>query len=182
MGGVRMGIETFGSWEQARELFDTSPRKLKKAVREASLKEAEFLAGQMRKRFDKVRPANARSTKNQKKSSKPLVASGDYRNGIGVTPKGDGFYVGVTRGTREARLAAIHEVGKTIVQVMTEKQRKFLHALYGTRTKGKGGSVSGIIVIHIPARPVIRPTIEIDGKGAPKRFVKNILAALGLEE
>lgn len=170
--------------------------RLRPAISVTLRREAEIMAGAMRERFDKVRPANSRITKFLKGSSKPLVGeTGDLRNAIGVVDVDETtFYIGIPEDVDEAKLAMIHEKGLTIVQHMTDKQRKFLHAVLPKQTKreqlvsqGKrklreesGQQSTGIIVIHIPARPFIEPTFRSQMRLSNKRFSEALLSELGL--
>jgi phage gpG-like protein len=171
-----IGLTLTGDWELAQKKLAKSPAWVKRALRRSLQAEAEHIAGAMRARFDKLRPPNARNTKLLKGSSKPLVSTGDLRNSISVEKNGDmDFYVGVPRGSRAEKLAAIHERGVTIIQHLTDKQRKFFHAMFGSQGKTGAGGGTGIVVIHIPARPFIRPTFQQESKGAKARFMKHLL-------
>lgn len=174
MSGSLIGIVLEGNWKKFLVKMRASPAKARAAMRKASKAEAEHTAGMMRKKFDRVRPSNAPITRFLKGSSKPLVNNADLRDSIGTSKEDDmSWYVGVPRGTREAKLAAVHEGGITIVQQLTDRQRRFLHAVLPKVAGGgapKGGG-TGILVIHIPARPFIGPTLKEAAKGAAKRFM-----------
>lgn len=153
-------------------------RRVKPAILQGLRYKAEYLAGEMRRRFDNVKPANARVTKFLKGSSKPLVNDADLRNSIGVIEGDDEFslLIGVPAG-RNAKLAAIHEGGAIIVQEMTEKQRRWMFANLPKQTEREKAVAAGrsqgtgIIVIHIPARPFIGPTFERAAKKAAEIFM-----------
>lgn len=164
--------------EEVKAVLEAAPAALTKAIELALDQEAKFLLGEIKKAFRTIGPPNAASTIKQKGSSKPLVNHGDYKNAITVLKDGKGRrFIGVPRSSPEGiRLAEIHENGITIVQQMTDKQRKFLHAMLPKQPSTGPGT--GIIVIHIPARPVIGNTFESQRPLIPERFLKRLIRIL----
>lgn len=164
-------MRLIGDWERAQKILAAAPADLKQALRKALSQESLYLLTELQKNFKKVTPPNARSTIRQKGSSRPLVNDRDLYNGMQIVHKGDlEKFIGIPRSAPArgknakggiVRLAEIHENGKVIVQQMTDKQRKFLHAFFkksGGSSGGSGGGSGGVLVIHIPARPFIGPT------------------------
>jgi hypothetical protein len=87
------------------------------------------------------------------------------------------YFIGVPRSSGSFNLAVIHEEGALVVQEMTARMRKFLHArLSGT---APGGGVSGFVVSQIPARPFVGPAVAEVTPQFGTMFVRNFAAALG---
>lgn len=127
------------------------------------------------------------------KGTKALMARGDMRNAITHVVFGRGAeavgFAGVLRQTKSGRpggapmvnIAAVHEFGKTIVVRMTPKMIRFLAVLAKeakmpakTNPGGAGTAGNRFLVIHIPARPFIRPVFALWSKDAPARFMKRV--------
>lgn len=161
-----------GDWKLAKRVLNTAPAAFDRALKKAIKHEAEKIAGMIRTKIaSNVPPPNAASTVQNKGSSKSLVDSGGMRNSVQVVWKGKfAAFIGIPAKARKSAtsLADIHENGRVIVQQMTDKQRKFLHAKFGG---GGGGAGPGIIVIHIPARPFIRPVFDAYASLAKPTFV-----------
>lgn len=171
-----INIKLLGSWAATKLVLESADKDLDQAIHKAVMAESSFLLGEIKKRFRKVQPPNAPSTIELKKSKKPLIDTGEYRNSANVYPLGrHNVYIGFPAASRNAKLAEIHEVGKTIVMNMTEKQRRFLHARFGKTGPGSG---TGLLVIHIPARPVIAPVMEEQEEKIPERFLKRVVSSL----
>lgn len=165
------GIKLIGDWKIAQKVLNTAPAAFDRALKKTLGTEAEELAGAIRSKIrSNIQPPNAATTVALKGSSKTLVASGEMANSVQVTWKGKFVAViGIPARARNSqqRLADIHENGRVIVQQMTDRQRKFLHAMFKTGGNRSGGT--GIIVIHIPARPFIKPVFDdYSAKGKPK--------------
>lgn len=136
---------------------------------------------------------------------KTLIVTSGLRNSITVKRFGLGrAFVGVMRGARSKdgrelfNVARIHENGGTVVIRVTPKMKRYLmmqlrKSGFGVKagrdkrgkfTKGSAGQISsGVLVIHIKARPFIRPVIErIESKPAEmkKRLTQRISRKLGL--
>jgi hypothetical protein len=165
-----IGVKLVGSWKQAQKMLAASPSTFDRALKKVVHEQAEQLAASIRKNILRnTPPPNAASTVALKGSSKTLVKSGEMANSVQISWHGKfSAIIGIPASAKKAlaRLADIHEHGRVIVQQMTDKQRKFLHARFPGMGSGTG---TGIIVIHIPARPFIKPAFEeYNLKGKPK--------------
>lgn len=198
------GITLTGEWEAAKMTMDGASEDIDQALEAAILALAEYFVGRLKKKIaSNVPPANSGLTIMQKRSSKTLINSGDMRNSVTtVVQDKHNVFVGIprtvsARGAKSgvgfkavsssqaklgsvANLAQIMEQGRTIVQRVTDKQRRFLHATLGKKASKvpSGQPSSGVIVIHIPPRPFIKPTFDEELPGAPARFQKLFLANL----
>lgn len=176
-----IGVKLVGDWKLAQRVLSTAPAAFDRALKKAIGEEAERIAGGIRKKIaSNVPPPNAQSTVLLKHSSKTLIASGEMQKTVQVIWKGKyQAFVGIPASARKglARLADLHENGRVIIQQMSDKQRKFLHALFKGIGAGTGGS--GIIVIHIPPRPFIKPVFDDYASGADKKFLKAVGEELG---
>jgi hypothetical protein len=172
-GGFGIGAKLVGKWDLAKKVLRTAPAAFDRALKATIGAEAERIAGNIRKRIaNNVPPPNAPSTVQLKGSSKTLIASGEMQKTVQVIWRGKfQAFVGIPASASKsaARLADIHENGRVIVQQMTDKQRRFLHALF--KSGGSGGAGTGIIVIHIPARPFMRPVFEEYNSGGKREFL-----------
>ena len=124
---------------------------------------------------------------------------------------GGGVFIGVHRSARGGKggktlynLARIHEEGGDWSYLMTPKQRRFLFAALAKarhagrdsagrylkkgavnpfdRKPGAGAGGGGArVTVHLPARPFIRPTLELYARPADvkRRIVATILAKMG---
>jgi len=122
--------------------------------------------------------------------TKALIRRADLRNAITVTVRGLRAFVGVPRKTVHGKdladIAQMNEFGfGPIVIAMTDGMRRFLFALLreagsdvGTGHGGGGGT--GMVIVHIPARPFLRPAFELWRAGARERFLKRVGRGLGL--
>ncbi len=171
MANTGIGIKFVGDWAQAEKILAAAPADLKQACQRALKQEALYLLSELQKNFKKVTPPNAASTIANKGSSRPLVNHRDLYNAMAVVQVSDDeVFIGISGSTKSrgktakgslTRLVDIHEHGKIIIQHMTDKQRRFLHARKGGKSGAKGaGGGGGIIIIHIPARPFIKPTFD----------------------
>ncbi len=172
-----IGIHLVGDWKLAKKVLETAPAAFDRALKKTIAAEAEVIAGMIRARINgNTPPPNAASTIQQKGSSKTLVNTGEMKNSVQIVWNGKfQAFIGIPAAARGgvSRLADIHENGRVIVQQMTEKQRRFLHALFKTGGNKHGGG-TGIIVIHIPARPFIKPAMDEYQAKAPHRFLKTL--------
>lgn len=184
--GRFLGLTLVGDWKAAKQVLADAPADLEQATNAALAAIAEFLVGRIKKRIgDGVAPPQSPFTALTKGSSKTLVNKGDFRNGMRAIEVGKfNFFVGIPSALQGgknghkvgslARLGDVLENGRVIVQRMTDKQRKFLHATLGKKVAklpSKGGS-TGVLVIHIPPRPVIKPTFDEFQADAPRLFEK----------
>lgn len=145
--------------------------------------------------------AARRLSKPSIKGTKPLIARGDLFGAITHVVEGSGKetvgFVGVLRtakgnspgGPYLANIGAIQEFGKTIVIRMTPKMQRFLAVLAKAAgmpakpqlKKGKGNVTSTrmFLVLHIPARPFVRPTFRLWSRDADTRFAKRVSILTG---
>mgnify|MGYP006921283392 CR=1 FL=1 len=161
------GAKLVGNWDNAKKMLDAAPAAFDRALKKTVQAEAEKIAGMIRKRIaSNTPPPNALSTVFNKGSSKTLVNTGEMQKTVQIVWKGKfKAFIGIPASAAKgmAKLADIHENGKVIIQQMTDRQRRFLHAKFSKGGGGKGGGGgggTGIIVIHIPARPFMRPAFE----------------------
>lgn len=184
MAGSRVGFMLVGDWVKAHAIIKATPKELDRAIPKALWAEGLYAAAEIKKYIrTSIPPANAASTILQKGSSKTLQDKLDMLNAITpIKSAKNKVYVGIARSAARGtvRIARVHEEGRTIVQVMTPKQRKYLHAKLGGTggSKGGGGTGTGVIIIHIPARPFIRPTFERLREGYEERFLGRVLQYL----
>lgn len=173
-------VTLVGDWKTAEKILNAAPAALTHAAKVSLLQEGEYLRGRIVKKIrSNVPPPNSKSTIAQKRSSKTLINHGDLANAPAVLEVGPlEIMIGIPRSTKGqlAKLADVLENGRTIVQRITPKQRKFLHALYaklGPKAPGSGAS-TGVLVIHIPARPFIRPVFDEEKDKIPERFITRL--------
>ncbi len=175
-------VKRVGDWKKAKEVLEAAPADLEQALQSAMLALGNFLAGKIKQKIgSNVPPPNSPFTTMMKRSSKTLINKGDMRNAVGVVRTGKwSAFVGIPAASGKARLAAVHEEGRVIVQRMTDKQRAFLHATLGKKaSRVRSAPSTGILVIHIPARPFIKPVFdEHGGEAGRDRFGSYVLKNL----
>lgn len=181
-----MSITKTGDWGKARSALIRGPLALKIAAKRAVMQEAQFFRTKIvqglreqapgGKRFKPLKPTTIAMRRFFGfKGSKALIRSGNLRNSVQVLSTGGTVFIGIARNARTkdgkdlVSIAALHEFGsKPIVQRMTDKQRKLLHAAFRAaglpRSDGGGGGGRGIIVMRIPKRPFIQPVFDKYGK------------------
>lgn len=183
MANVKLTLT--GDWIATAKMLSGVKVNMARALKQAVKQEAHFLVAEMKKQFRDLKPPLSPNTLLTKKrgGSKPLLASGDMRNSIVPVFDGDfGVFIGVPRSANGYMLADIHENGRIIVQRITPKQRRFLHAKLGKHGSGGKGGGTGVMVIHIPARPFIGPVIEAEKDRIGPRILGRVaerVAALG---
>ena len=168
-----IGVKLVGDWKMAKRVLETAPAAFDRALKATIGAEAERIAGGIRKKiYSNIKPPNQPSTITLKGSSKTLVASGGMAQSVQLVWKGKfQVFIGIPAQAKKgvARLADINEHGRVIVQHMTDKQRKFLHAKFPSYS---GGTGTGIVVIHVPARPFIKPVFEEYEQAGKPKFLK----------
>lgn len=179
------GIRRVGKWKEAMAILAAGPARVKAAIPQAVMQEALRLEGAMRRNIGKgTAPIQARANG----SSKPLLKSGDLRASIHAERDGEnGAFIGINKsapghGGKVANIAAVHEFGATIMQVMTEKQRRYLFGVVfkgEARSAAGAGAMHGFLFIRVPARPFVRPTFDKEGPRVPKRVLANLMKLLG---
>ncbi|ACY13458.1 phage virion morphogenesis protein [Haliangium ochraceum] len=194
-----MSARTTGDWAAARRLLQAAPARLERAVGTALRQEAQALRTKIVQGLTKqapggepLKPPSALTLAARKRAgrggSKALLVRGDLRNAITTIVRGDEAFIGVPRkargkdGTSLVDVARVQEFGEgPIVIPMTPAMRRFLFALL--REAGetpRGGSGKGVVVVHIPARPFLRPAFRALAKGAQKRFLGRVAAQMKL--
>jgi phage gpG-like protein len=174
----RVQVELVGSWRQAAKLLAAGSR-IEQFFGPALEQEAQLLRGKIVQGIGKNVQDLSASTRARRRGTRPLVDTGDLRNSIAVVGGDDEKFIGVPRGAGRYRIGDVHESGRTIVMQMTDKQRKWLHAnLPGTRSRGTGAGGPRILIVHIPARPFIKPVWDAEQGKIPQRFIQRILAML----
>lgn len=132
------------------------------------------------------------------KGTKPLMARGDMRNSVTHVVVHDEkrytvAFVGLLRQAKGGKpgseymvnIGVIQEFGKTIVVRLTPKMIRFLGVLAKAAGKGRSSGAAKpaagrrFLVIHIPARPFIRPAFALWSKDAGRRFQKRVAILTG---
>ena len=194
-----MAVSRTGDWARARRLLTAAPQRLQAAVATAVRQEAHALRNEIVQGLTRqapggepLKPPSPLTIAARQLAgfggTKALLVRGDLRNSITVFVHGDEAFVGVSRSTRAkdggsmVDLAKLHEFGgPPVIIPMTPKMRRFLFALL--RQAGKeptGGSGRGVIVVHVPARPFLRPAFDKFREGASKRFLERVAKEMGL--
>jgi len=187
-----------GGWQQAQRILRAGPARFRRAVDRAVLQEAQLYKKEIVRGLTSGRPGGktleplspttlATRRARGMRGSKPLIARGDLRRSITVVkgPFG-GAFVGVLRSARGSdgqslvNVAAVHELGKTVVVRLTPTSRRFLMMILREAgiEPGGGGGGTGIAVIRIPARPFLRPVFDKLSKGAPARVTRRVALLL----
>jgi phage gpG-like protein len=142
-----MSLDRFGDWERALLAFSPvrASHIIDKNFKQAMRRNAQVIRRNIVLGVRKGRaewPPLATATILRKRSSAPLVDTGDMRNSVSVIDQGNSVFVGVPRsvknrdGTELVRIGAVHEFGAVI---------------------SKEGAERAVV---IPARPWIKPGIE----------------------
>jgi hypothetical protein len=193
-----------GQWEVARRILANAPTRVRAAIANAVAQEAQYLRGEIVKGLRTQSPGGkkfeplAASTLEVRRfrnfaGTKALIVRGDLRNSITVQRRSDGgAFVGVLRQARGrdgqplANVADLNEFGsRPIVTVITPRMRRFLAIALGDSVSqggGGGGQQTGIIVHRIPARPFIRPVVDVlygNADVTRRRFLTRVGALLG---
>lgn len=170
-----MRVELTGDWKKAKRILAAAPHELDQAIEKSLAAEGEFLRGQMVRRVTRglMPPLSSSTLLTKKKGTKPLIKDGDLVGAFSSIPSKKEVFIGVPRSAPGSvyGLMHIHEFGRVIVQRMTDKQRRFLHAVLPQTGYTSG---SPVIVIHIPPRPVIRPVFAEQQAQIGPRLAKRI--------
>ena len=190
MTAVKVEIDT-KQWDLAKAVLTFGEKQVTKTLEKAIHIEAQYLAKMVKQRirtgpFQALSPLTIAARKlNGFGGTKPLNVSGELKGAVTVTPAGVGGlekFVGVLKTVRAqtsfkarggpgaylANIGQIMEEGRTILIKVTPKMRKFLFGVLfkkGGRPTGasSGAMRTGILVVHIPARPFIGPVFEEEG-------------------
>ncbi len=175
-------LKLVGDWKKSKEVLAAAPADLEQAVHKAVIGLANYLAGRIKRKISSnIAPANSPFTVMMKKSSKTLIEKGDLRNSVTVIQGGrHEAFIGIPQAGGAADLASVLEKGRTIVMRMTPKMLAYLHATLGSKASkipSKGPS-TGVLVIHIPARPFMEPTFAEEESKVEKKFEALVLSNL----
>jgi len=197
---VTLGVSKIGDWKKAAKILMEAPERIEAATKRALDQEALFLVGEIKKklRAGPFKPLAKTTLLLRKlkgrKGTKPLIATSDMRNSVTKVNTDAGVFIGIPRtamskpkdGSQPVKyvdLADIHEHGRTFAIRVTAKMRRFWFAVLfkGQPPQGGGGGGSkGIIIIHIPARPFVRPVFEAEKDNIAGRLEDRLVKLLGL--
>ena len=196
-------IVKVGDWVMAQAILQGAPKKVAQAVKTAVYQEAQFLAGEVKKkiRTGPFKGLSAWTIAGRRvrgfRGSKPLNVTGDLKASIVVFPAEPAFecFVGVlkqakrkqeptdTKATPLINIAQVLEEGRVFMLRVTPKMRRFIMGVLvpalGSGGGGAGGSLRrGILVIRIPPRPFLKPTLDEFGPQLPDRFARRLARLL----
>lgn len=197
-----MKLTKTGAWAAARRILSSAPKRLQEAQDKAVLQEAQFFRTKIveglrsgapgGEAFQPLAPTTLAIRRLRgAKGTKPLIVHGDLRNSIAVVKDGGAVFVGVLRSARSSggaslvNIAAVHEFGsRPIILKITPKVRALLHAAFrkaGLDAPSGDRRSTGVAVIRVPPRPLLRPVFEKYGQPADvaKRFVERVAKLLG---
>lgn len=200
-----MPVVRVGDWALAHRILAGGARRVRRAIDQAVLQEAQFMRSKIVEGLVSQAPggqafrplaASTLAVRRFKRfrGTKALLNRGDLRNSIAVHRDRDGAFVGVLRTARNrqgaplANVAELNEWGsRPIVIQVTPKMRRFLAGALrgaggGSGGGGGGGGGIGVIVVQIPARPFIRPVVEryyANESEVRERFLHRVGTLLG---
>lgn len=185
-----MPVVLTGAWLVARRILATGAPRVRRAIDQAVMQEAQLLRGEIVRGLTEQAPGGnpirplAQSTILKRRllrfqGTKALIVRSDLRRSVTVQRTSAGAFVGVLRSARGrdgaslANVAQMNEFGsRPIVIRITPRMRRFLIAMFGKGEGGRdrrgrftssafqGGPGTGIVVVQIPARPFVRPAVE----------------------
>jgi len=206
-----MKIQLTGDWNKLKRLRE-APMLMRRAIDQALRKEAHFLRNKIvsgivsqapgGQPFKQLGPPTIQSRLMRSFSgTKALILRGELLQAVTVVVTMEGAFIGILRTARGSdghslmQIADINEHGRGPIRIkMTDKQRKFLFALYkqlearmGTKYKSTTGGVSGDeITLFIPKRPFLHPVwvkyaipMEVAQRFSD-RVQKSFLSSLGI--
>ena len=172
------GIQRKGDWAAAERLLRSLPVEMSRAADKVLKSEAQEFARKAKRAFDTSGASNGvRWAPVKWRDGKPLSDTGDLRDAIDVEKKGKLKYQIVYNGgkgrTRQqmAMIAAVHERGKVISQIITKKQHAAVMAKI-SKSGGGGGGGKGTfkpgatLVTRIPARSFMKSTQDAHFSGS----------------
>lgn len=186
-----MDVRRTGPWPLARQLLASLPARLAPVMRAALAQEAHQLRAQLVEGLTQQAPAGAAFRPlapltlaarrlGRFAGTKALLRTGDLRNSIAVLTTSAGVFIGIARTARAADgrslvdLAQVHEFGTApIVIPITPAMRRYLAVLF--REAGRpqaAGPSTGVVVVHIPARPFMRPVFAAFQRGLDERLLR----------
>src|SRR3984957_1403182 len=177
-----MGVAKVGEWRRAAQLLRRAAGGMERSIDRALRAEAEGLRAEIVTGLTDqapgglpIRPLAATTFAARRlegfAGDKALLRRADLRNAISVTVRGLAAFVGVPRktvhGKSLADIAKMNEFGfGPIVIAITQAMRRFLLALFRELGEGAGGGAEGagggdgVVIIHIPPRPFLRPAFD----------------------
>lgn len=170
-----MGIAKTGQWVLAGKSVDNLAGRFKVAERKATLVQAHFFRERIIAAFKtsgassgKAWVKNAPSVVASKRSSKPLINTGDLRQSINVVDMKGVIFVGIPSGKRSrdgkrvTQIGEVHEFGKIILIPVTDKMRKYvmmkMRELGYPPSAGRAKFTKGVMILKIPERSFLRST------------------------
>ena len=195
---------TVGPWLPLQKaLVGITPAKFQASSNKAVLREAHRLRREMVKAYNRGGPKSAKWEPLKErtlamraamgfKGTKPLMRTGDLRNSITVVqPEPSAAFVGFHRNTamkngkKAFSIASIHEFGKEPYGIhVTPGMRNFFMAMNiksGGKVKPLFSSTT-IIIVEIPARPLMNPIWEENKDEAGERIASDTLKGVGLSK
>jgi len=174
-GSAPIKAKKTGPWAAVGDFLPWMRKNARAIGRAAVSRDARFAAKQLKraiktegKSVGEKWPPLAESTRAGGRK-KPLQDTKTLLKSIKVKRFGARTFVGVDGsvrypdGTSVATVAGTHEGGKVIIIPLTNKMRRAIFAKMRRRGSFKGGGGpggGGVMVIKIPARPFIKPTID----------------------
>jgi hypothetical protein len=191
-----MSVAKVGEWRRAAQLLNRAAHGMERSIDRALRAEAEGLRTEIVSGLtdqtpggEPIRPLAATTLAARRldgfEGDKALIRRADLRNAISVTVRNLAAFVGVPRKTVHGKslvdIAKMNEFGfGPIVIAVTEAMRRFLFALFreldGDAGGGREGTGSGggVVVIHIPPRPFLRPAFDKWRRGVRERFLRRL--------
>jgi hypothetical protein len=190
-----MSVAKIGDWRRAAQLLRGAANGMERSIHTALRAEAQGLRTEIVSGLtdqapggSPIRPLAPTTLAARRldgfEGDKALIRRADLRNAITVTVRGLSAFVGVPRKTVHGKslvdIAKQNEFGfGPIVIAITEAMRRFLFALFRELGRAAGGGEGtggggGVVIIHIPARPFLRPAFEKWRRGARDRFLRRI--------
>jgi phage gpG-like protein len=183
-----------GAWGKVASILNkgASAAAWKLSSKKAVEKEANRVAKEVKKSFDRGGPPGVKWKPLRPMTLKiyealgitshgPLNRSGKLKNSVTVKNTGKASIIGFGS---MSKIAAIHEKGAGPYAVpVTEKMRRFFKFL-SARTNGEIKPLSsgkGVLIIKIPARPILKPLLKSQKKTVFRNIVTNTLKDMGLK-
>ncbi len=180
-------VQLSGEWARARRVFERLPRELPRVLDEATGAAAGLLRDKIKAYVAGGVPPPLRRPRTSGGNA-PLYHTKQIHDAIEAVRTAPGAYeVGIRadaggHGGNVAGLAAMHEQGITILQRMTDKQRRYLFGvLFRGTDNPKAGQVGqpGLLVIVIPPRPFMQPVWQREGPRIQQRLFDALSGAIG---
>ncbi len=188
-----MGVAKVGDWARAAALLGRAARGTHSSIDRALRAEAQGLRTEIVTGLTEQSPGGspirelASATLAARRlagfeGTKALIRRADLRNAITVVSRDLAVFVGVPRKTVRGKdlvdIAKENEFGFGPIAIrITERMRRFLAVLLremgGTPRAGQGGG-AGMVIVHIPARPFLRPAFDKWRVGVRERFLRRI--------